>query len=102
VTQTTQSPSVAEPGRDEVVVSVKGLPPSTQAGDSASIRVILQRRDNVVVIPRNLVQRSQGATYVDLLRGSVKQQQPVEVGLENATEAEIVKGLAVGDQVIVR
>jgi RND family efflux transporter MFP subunit len=102
VVQTTRAPSATEPAREEVIVRVKGLPPSTPEGDSASIRVVLQRRDNTIVIPRNLVQRSQGNTYVDLLRGSVKVQQPVEVGLENATEAEIVKGLSEGERVIVR
>jgi RND family efflux transporter MFP subunit len=102
VIQTTEAPSESDPARENVVIRVKGMPSLVQAGDSASIRVILQRRDNAIVIPRNLVQRSQGGTYVDLLRGSVKQQQPVEVGLENATEAEIVKGLSEGDLVIVR
>ena len=102
VVQTTRAPSETEPAREEVVVRVKGLPAATPEGDSAGIRVVLQRRDRTIVIPRNLVQRSQGNTYVDILRGSVKVQQPVEVGLENATEAEILKGLSEGERVIVR
>jgi multidrug efflux pump subunit AcrA (membrane-fusion protein) len=84
------------------IIRVKGLPGSVQTGDSASIRVIIQRRDSVLVVPRNLVQTFQGANYVDVLRNGIRRQQPVEQGIVTTTEAEIVKGLAEGDQVIVR
>ncbi len=90
----------AEKGID--LIHVKGLPAGAAAGDLATVRVILQRRDNVLVVPRNVVQTFQGANYVDVLRGGVRRQQPVEQGIVTGTEVEIVKGLAEGDQVIVR
>jgi hypothetical protein len=37
-----------------------------------------------------------------VLRGGIRRQQPVEQGIVTTTEAEIVKGLVEGDQVIVR
>ena len=43
-----------------------------------------------------------GADYVDVLDNNVKRQQPVERGITTTTEVEIVKGLTVGDKVIVR
>ncbi len=95
-------PDTPESERGLVVVHVNGLPSSVQTGENASVRVIVQRRDNVIVIPRNLVQSFQGATTVDVLRDGIRRTQPVELGIVTITEAEIVKGLAVGDQVIVR
>lgn len=89
-----------EDERTQVIVRVKNLPTSVEAGDSATLRVVLQRRDNVIVIPRNLVQTYQGSDFVNVLADNVKKQQPVELGVISATEAEIVAGLKEGDQVI--
>lgn len=91
-----------EDERRKITVRVRNLPASAEAGETATIRVVLQRRDNVIVIPRNLVQTYQGADFVNVLEGSVRRQQPVERGVVSATEAEIVEGLNEGDQVIVR
>lgn len=91
-----------ESERGQIVVRVRGLPADVQAGDSATIRVVLQSRDDVIVIPRNLVQTYQGADFVNILEDNIKKQQPVEKGIVSATEAEIVKGLKEGDKVIVR
>ncbi len=84
------------------VIRVKGLPASVTTAELASLRVVRQRRDKVIVIPRTLVQPFQGANYVDVLKGGIRRQQAVELGIVTTTEAEIVKGLAEGDQVIVR
>jgi macrolide-specific efflux system membrane fusion protein len=104
VTRSTKTAPVtasdAEKGYD--IIHVKGLSASVQSGDSASIRVIVQRRDNVLVIPRNLVQTYQGANYVDVLKGGVRRQVPVEQGIVTMTDAEIINGLSEGDQVIIR
>ena len=93
---------VPESERSQIVVRVSGLPADVQAGDSATIRVVMQRRDDVIVIPRNLVQTYQGSDFVNVLDNNIKKQQPVEKGIVSATEAEIVKGLKEGDKVIVR
>jgi macrolide-specific efflux system membrane fusion protein len=91
-----------EDERGQIVVRVKNLPGNVQAGDDATIRVVLQRRDGVIVIPRNLVQTYQGSDFVNILVNNIKKQQPVEKGIVSATEAEIVKGLKEGDLVIIR
>jgi membrane fusion protein, macrolide-specific efflux system len=93
---------VSDAEKGAVFVHVKGLPGDVQTAEAAIIRVVVQRRDNVIVIPRNLVQSYQGANYVDLLKDGIRRQQPVEQGIVTTTEAEIVKGLSPGDQVIVR
>jgi membrane fusion protein, macrolide-specific efflux system len=101
-----QTPAMApidapEPERSQVIVRVKNLPSSIKVGDSATIRVVLQKRDNAIIIPRNLVQSYLGEDFVNILVDGIKRQQSVKQGIVSATEVEIVKGLKEGDKVIV-
>ena len=84
------------------VINVRNLPNAVQTGELASLRVVRQRHDKVIVVPRTVVQPFQGANYVDVLKDGIRRQTAVELGIVTTTEVEIVKGLSEGDQVIVR
>ncbi|MCY4374024.1 MAG: hypothetical protein OXC31_09620 [Spirochaetaceae bacterium] len=76
--------------------------PELSIGQSVRVALTEERREDVVVIPRNLVRSYLDADYVYVLHGGEKQERAVEVGLVTASEAEIVRGLDAGEQVIVR
>lgn len=101
-TSSTAPADVPESEKGLTIVNVKGLPSSVQTGERTTVRVVRQRHDRVIVIPRTLVQPFQGANYVDVLKDGIRRQQAVELGIVTTTEAEIVKGLSEGEQVIVR
>ena len=86
------------------LVHIRMIEPLPELYIGQSVRVVLteERREGVVVIPRNLVRRYQDANYVYVLAGGEKLERSVEVGLVTASEAEIVRGLEAGEQVIVR
>ena len=78
-------------------IAVEGLPAEVEMGDSAQIELILDKRENVIVLPRNLVRNYMGRKYVLVLEDGLKKERDVEIGLETATEVEIVKGLEEGE-----
>ena len=86
------------------LVHIRMIEPLPELYIGQSVRVVLteERREGVVVIPRNLVRRYLDADYVYVLAGGEKLERAVEVGLMTASEAEIVRGLEAGEQVIVR
>jgi RND family efflux transporter MFP subunit len=95
------APADAPPDqRSRIVFAVKGLPASVTAGEIASVRAEVQRRANVLVIPRRLVQSSGGQDFVNVLGSGVRRQVPVELGVKTETEVEIRKGLAEGETVV--
>jgi len=83
-------------------IEVKNLPEDVQMGDSAQIELVLDRRENVIILPRNLIRNYMGRKYVLVLENGLKQERDVEIGLETATHAEIMNGLEEGEQVIIR
>lgn len=89
-----------------------------RAGMSASVDIITNQKDNIVVVPASAVKTKGPNRYVEifnpplvgtrqvLLSGVASPIPPtqkiVQVGLSNDTEVEITEGLVAGDQVVTR
>ena len=94
----TQEPAA----RDRIRIRMLEPPPEFSFGQSVRVVLTEERREDVVVIPRNLVRSYLDADYVYVLDDGEKQERAVEVGLVTASQAEIARGLDAGEQVIVR
>lgn len=69
-------------------------------GDLVSVRLIVQERDDALIIPRAALREFMGRRYVRLLDGDARREVDVEVGIVTPTEVEILQGLSEGDIVI--
>ncbi len=62
--------------------------------------IVTQRRDSVIVIPKNIIlSRQRGKTVFVVDRG-IAVERIVETGLENITEVEIIRGLQNNERVV--
>jgi RND family efflux transporter MFP subunit len=104
-----QSPSSAPVSTDKakadsnavtIVMGIDNPPEGIQIGHSADMIIDLQKRENVIVLPRKAIRSYMGRNYVQIADGERKKEVDVEVGLTTPTEVEIVKGLEKGQQVI--
>ncbi|WP_165822580.1 efflux RND transporter periplasmic adaptor subunit [Paenibacillus montanisoli] len=73
---------------------------SIELGQSAQIHIVLEKKADVVVIPRSGLRTYLGRTYVQSLDGDRRKEIDVQPGIMTATEVEIVKGLEPGMKVI--
>ncbi|NJD03725.1 MAG: biotin/lipoyl-binding protein [Ruminiclostridium sp.] len=101
------TPLDAPPDADEVAkksikIKVDNLPDDIKFGDSASISLILEKKENVIVLPNYAVQNFAGRRFVNVLVNGIREERPVELGLQTGTDTEIIKGIEVGELVIVR
>ncbi|WP_177186685.1 efflux RND transporter periplasmic adaptor subunit [Paenibacillus sp. CF384] len=71
-----------------------------ELGKTIDIHIVLEKRDNVVVIPRSGLRTYLGRTYVQALDGDRRKEIDVQPGIMTSTEVEIVKGLDPGMKVI--
>lgn len=77
-------------------ISPKGL----EIGTGVSIKVILDKQEQTLIVPRKAVHDIAGRKYVRVLDGTSKKEVDVETGIMTQTEVEIRKGLSAGQLVI--
>ncbi|WP_274652949.1 efflux RND transporter periplasmic adaptor subunit [Paenibacillus humicola] len=83
-----------------LVIDFVGPKPAIPIGDTADIKLFVEKRDNVLIIPRSGLKNFLGRTYVQVLdKGRIKELD-VESGLSTTDGVEIVQGLEEGMQVV--
>ncbi|MCI3919547.1 HlyD family efflux transporter periplasmic adaptor subunit [Paenibacillus sp. TRM 82003] len=85
-----------------VYIDIATLPEGAEIGDSASVTIVTNRRENALIVPKSGVRKLFGRTYVQVLEGESRREIDVEIGLETPTETEIVSGLEAEQQVILQ
>ena len=74
-----------------------------RAGYSANADIIITQKDSVLVIPERLVQFVNDTSYVELQDSlKVSKKIPIETGLSDGINIEVVSGLAEGDMLVER
>lgn len=68
---------------------------------TASVTILLERREGVLAIPAKAVKREKGKTVVYVLAGDEAEMRPVKVGWRDGPWIEVVDGLVEGDSVLV-
>lgn len=67
---------------------------------AASANIIVDSKNNVLLVPSSAIQNINGETVVRALRDGEEQSLPVETGLSSDTQTEIISGLNEGEEVI--
>lgn len=74
--------------------------PEVLANMSATANIILDSKDDVLLVPSGSVRAQNGENTVRVLKNKEEQTVIVETGLTSDTQTEIISGLAEGDEVI--
>ena len=88
--------------RDVVLVRVDAPPEALTRGQTGSASMVTDRRENVIVLPSDAVQTYVNRRFVFVLEDDLRVERTVEVGLSTSTQVEIVEGLSVGEEVVLR
>ncbi|HKM32019.1 MAG TPA: efflux RND transporter periplasmic adaptor subunit [Oscillospiraceae bacterium] len=98
-----ESPELLEKDTTNVYFDFVGEAPNfASVGKIADVIVVHAKRTGVIVIPKNMVRSFEDRRYVYLLENGEKVERDVTLGIDNATEIEIVEGLKEGEIIIVR
>ena len=88
--------------RELILIRVDELPAEVEKGDTATVVLIRARREDVIVLPRNLVQTYLGRRFVYVLKDGLREERNVEIGIQTPTQVEVAGGLELGEEVVVR
>lgn len=103
-------PLVDENGEDilgeeseDIIVKFNDLiPESSAVGNIADTLLVLDKRENVIVISANLVKKVNGVPCVYVFKDNERVPVNVTLGLQSGSLVEITSGLEPGDEVIIR
>jgi HlyD family secretion protein len=96
-------PLVMDPSKGAFAVRAlfSGNTHSFVSGMSVDVAVQVYQNKNALVVPRNVIGRSEKGAYVYVANGNHAQKRDVVLGRERGLDVEVVYGLKPGDQLIV-
>lgn len=83
-----------------VVIGFDTEAPDVLPNMSATASIILETKDNVLLVPSSAIQKQGTQNVVRVMKAGQEQTVPVETGLTSDTQTEITSGLSEGDEVI--
>lgn len=93
----TDDPVLKERNAKMIYVEPDKLPEGAQIGMRTEVKVLLQERNDVIIIPRSGLRSYLGRTFVRILEeGDKIREVDVETGIKGSTDIEITKGLEEG------
>lgn len=92
-----------------VTVTLDGASAAVLPGMSATVQIVTQSKESVLLIPRRAIQSENGASFVytqaapgaQLPPGQPGERRPVTLGLSNSQSVEVTSGLSAGEHVLV-
>ena len=91
-----------ESQKQQILITIDDLPEDVEKGDAGSIYLILERKEDVLIVPRSQVQHYMGRKFVYVLEDGVRVERNIDTGIQNATEVEITEGLNEADLLVLR
>ena len=82
-------------------VRLHDLPPGLRQNQRVSVRILMDKRENVLKVDRGAFYEAGGGTSAYVVHGDVAERQPIRTGAASVREVEITGGLAEGDQVVI-
>jgi membrane fusion protein (multidrug efflux system) len=93
-------------GTIKLTIEVAEYPMNTRPGDFAQVRIVTERRDGVVLVPRSAVLTDQGESVVyvamDGDEGKTAERRVVQVGFMDDENAQILTGLSELEPVVTK
>ena len=89
-------------GTIKVTVEITEYPANVRPGDFAEVRIVTERRDGRILVPRVALVSDKGEDVVFVEVDGVAERRVVEIGLSDDEHAEIISGVTVGEFVVVK
>lgn len=83
-----------------VIIQFDSEAPEILPNMSATANIILEVKDNVLLIPSSVIQKQGDQSVVRVLKGKQEQTVTIGTGLVSDTQTEVLSGLSEGDEVV--
>jgi HlyD family secretion protein len=84
----------------KITLNFSDAVPGLRSGAAANILITTQKKNDVVIVPKDAVFESNGKKFVYISAGGLQKQKEVQTGIYgNDNKVEIISGLAAGDAI---
>ncbi|HET6267591.1 MAG TPA: efflux RND transporter periplasmic adaptor subunit [Acidobacteriota bacterium] len=88
-------------GTIKVTIEINNAPTSVRPGSFVDVRLVTQRHDNSLLIPKKALLEEAGEQYLYLIKNGVAVRKSISVGFQDEQFAEVLNGINQGDDVVV-
>lgn len=88
--------------KKSIYVKFKDVPPENCVNVLADTILVIDSREDVVVVANNIIKTVNGEKVVYLLKDGKKVESKVEIGLQTGSQSEIISGVNEGDEIVIR
>ncbi|WP_090439242.1 efflux RND transporter periplasmic adaptor subunit [Natronincola peptidivorans] len=89
-----------EQKRVTIEIDIKGEAAALRPGYDLDIKVIIDRREDALIIPENAVFQQDGKEFVFVEENGTAALRQIETGIESGRRVEVISGLQEGDAVV--
>jgi RND family efflux transporter MFP subunit len=90
-------------GTIKVTVEINKYPEGVRPGDFAQVKIVTEQRNNSTLVPKIALVNERGEQVLFISQADTTcERRVVEVGFQDDSNAEIMKGLNVGERVVVK
>lgn len=89
-------------GTIKVTVEIRDYPDGVRPGDFARVRIVTERREDRVLVPKIAVVTDRGEQVVFVAPDSTAERRVVELGFQDDDHAEILGGVTEGERVVIK
>jgi RND family efflux transporter MFP subunit len=87
----------------KVIITFEEMPEGVKPGMTADIVIKTESRENVLIIPEDIIQKKDSKQIVEVFKDGVAEDREIEIGLVGTNEmVEVISGLEEGEEVILR
>ena len=87
--------------KNVVLIEVENRPSDVTLGSMAYISLLLERSEDTIIVPKNVIKSYMSRKYVILLENGQRVERDVRTGIETVTQVEVLEGLEAGEMIIV-
>lgn len=88
--------------KNRIYIKFKDNPPENCVNVLVDTILVLDKREDVVVVANNIIKTVNGEKVVYLLKDGKKVASKVEIGLQTGSQSEIISGVNAGDEIVIR
>jgi HlyD family secretion protein len=81
-------------------ITVDWIRPGAQIGMNARVQIVVQKKDDVLLVPTQAIRTVGKRRFVEYMDGNVKRSRNVEIGISTDVDTEVVTGLDEGMSIL--